>query len=237
MVWIVAKRSGICSANSYSRRPRGIGSTDFEEPPRPNQVDHFPVSGLTHGGAFQRRSNADGSLIKAVSGIPLGSSSALGFSAETIVDGLPILVLPLALPDLVDTPPVLPLPLKTPLAPPQIDCPPQTQVGNGGTNHAGCNTGGVGWMSEYTGAIGAVPDAAARRHLTPSQLSMVAARARSIYDEQARQRQVRKPSDSVPANLPAQVNKADARDAAGKAVGVSGKSVDYATRVLAQGAP
>jgi hypothetical protein len=41
------------------------------------------------------------------------------------------------------TPVPVPLPLPTPSAP-QIDCPPQTQTGNGGTNQAGCNTGGVG---------------------------------------------------------------------------------------------
>jgi hypothetical protein len=75
-----------------------------------------------------------------------------------------------------------------------------------------------------------------RRHLTPSQLSMVAARTRSYYEEQAKQRQVRKPADSVVENLPQQTaDNARARDAAGKAVGVSGKSVDYATRVLQKG--
>lgn len=73
-----------------------------------------------------------------------------------------------------------------------------------------------------------------RRHLTPSQLSMVAARVRSIYEAQAKARQVRKPADSVVENLPQQNR---ARDAAGKAVGVSGKSVDFATRVLEKGTP
>ena len=73
-----------------------------------------------------------------------------------------------------------------------------------------------------------------RRQLTPSQLSMVAARARAIYDQQAKERQKRKP-DSVQANLPEQ--KEQSRDAAGRAVGVSGKSVDHATRVLANAEP
>lgn len=69
-----------------------------------------------------------------------------------------------------------------------------------------------------------------RRHLTPSQLSMVAARVRAIYDKQAKERQrAAGGNKSVPANLP-EAPKADARDLAGKAVGVSGKSVDYATR-------
>ncbi len=55
---------------------------------------------------------------------------------------------------------------------------------------------------------------------------MCAARARDIYEQQAKERQKRKPADSVPENLPEQ--KTDARDAAGKAFGVSGKSVDHA---------
>lgn len=65
-----------------------------------------------------------------------------------------------------------------------------------------------------------------RRHLTPSQLSMVATRARAEYDRRAKERQKRKPADSVPVKLPEQ--KTDARDAAGKALGVSGSLVDRA---------
>src|SRR5262245_48815947 len=53
-----------------------------------------------------------------------------------------------------------------------------------------------------------------------------------MYDQQAKERQKRKPK-SVPVNLPEQ--KGDARDLAGKAVGVSGKTVDAATKVLEQG--
>lgn len=78
-----------------------------------------------------------------------------------------------------------------------------------------------------------------RRHLTPSQLSMVAARVRAIYDEQAKERQqVRKgkQAGSNPENLP-ELSKGDARDKAGAAVGVSGKSVDFATKVIKQGVP
>jgi len=58
----------------------------------------------------------------------------------------------------------------------------------------------------------------------PSQLSMVAARARAIYDRQARERmQIRKGDQpgASPVNLPDLIKGAsDARDAAGKAVGV-----------------
>jgi ParB-like chromosome segregation protein Spo0J len=72
-----------------------------------------------------------------------------------------------------------------------------------------------------------------RRHLSPTQLSMVGARARDLYDAQAKERQKRKPAGVVPANLPEQ--RADARDAVGAAVGVSGKSIDAATTVLNRG--
>jgi len=70
-----------------------------------------------------------------------------------------------------------------------------------------------------------------RRHLTPSQLSMVAARARELYDEQAKERQKArkgKQPGASPENLPELHT--DARDAAGKAVGVSGRTVDFATK-------
>jgi len=78
-----------------------------------------------------------------------------------------------------------------------------------------------------------------RRHLTPSQGSMCAGRARAYYDEQAKERQqVRKGEQpgTSPVNLP-DLKKSDARDAAGKAFGVSGKSVDYATKVIEKGIP
>jgi hypothetical protein len=65
-----------------------------------------------------------------------------------------------------------------------------------------------------------------RRHLSPSQLAMVAARARDQFDREAKLRQARLAHAS-----------GDARDLAGRAVGVSGKSVDYATRVLKDGVP
>lgn len=83
-----------------------------------------------------------------------------------------------------------------------------------------------------------------RRHLTPSQLSMVGARAREEYDKQAKERQEaaalkgnksRAGKDSpVVENLPPP---GKARDAVGKALGVSGKSIDYASRVLRQAVP
>lgn len=74
-----------------------------------------------------------------------------------------------------------------------------------------------------------------RRHLTTSQRSQVAARARETYDQQAKERQKRKPK-SVVENLPQQ-NRGRARDAAGRALGVSGKMVDLAGKVVRQGIP
>lgn len=78
-----------------------------------------------------------------------------------------------------------------------------------------------------------------RRHLNPSQLSMVAARARDYYDRQAKERQKMSQGRGVKGveNLPPLNETGKARDQAGKAVGVSGKSVDYATRVLEKGTP
>jgi hypothetical protein len=77
-----------------------------------------------------------------------------------------------------------------------------------------------------------------RRHLSPSQAAAIGARARELYDEEARKRQAatrNKGSEKpVPVNLP---ERGDARDAVGKLVGVSGKSIDHATKVLRQGEP
>jgi hypothetical protein len=81
-----------------------------------------------------------------------------------------------------------------------------------------------------------------RRHLSPAQLGMVAARAREIYDRQAKERQKEagkvhgRGQTKVPVNLPEPIS-GDARDHAAKAVGVSGKTVDYATKVLKNAVP
>lgn len=82
-----------------------------------------------------------------------------------------------------------------------------------------------------------------RRHLTPSQVSMVGARARDLYDKQAKERQKEgqhrgreKQSGRKVENLPP-TDKAKARDQVGKAVGVSGRTIDFATKVLSDGTP
>lgn len=72
-----------------------------------------------------------------------------------------------------------------------------------------------------------------RRHLTEPQRAMVGARTIEHYAKEAKERQARKPKDSVPVNLPEQTG--DARDKAGESVGVSGKSVDSASKVIANG--
>ena len=68
---------------------------------------------------------------------------------------------------------------------------------------------------------------------------MCAARAREMYDREAEQRQAatRKKGDRpVPANLPER-DKGDSRDKVGEAFGVSGRSVDHATKVLKEAVP
>jgi len=72
-----------------------------------------------------------------------------------------------------------------------------------------------------------------RRHLSPGQRALVAARTRQYFDEGARLRRARKRD---PERFP-EVGCGDARDQAGATVGVSGRSVDYATKVLSYGAP
>lgn len=74
-----------------------------------------------------------------------------------------------------------------------------------------------------------------RRHLTPSQKAMVGGRAREMYDKAAKERQKlsKGRGQKGPENLP-DLN-ADARDAAGKSVGVSGKTVDFASKVIKSG--
>lgn len=79
-----------------------------------------------------------------------------------------------------------------------------------------------------------------RRHLTTSQASMCAARARGLYDKRAKERQKaggkagrQKQLDGVPANLPEP--RSDSRDQVGESFGISGKNVDRATRIQREG--
>jgi ParB-like chromosome segregation protein Spo0J len=77
-----------------------------------------------------------------------------------------------------------------------------------------------------------------RRQLTPSQLSMVGARIKEYYANQAKERMAEGGKHKGKENLPYPVSdKGQARDLAGKAVGVSGKSIDHAARVLEKGIP
>jgi hypothetical protein len=83
-----------------------------------------------------------------------------------------------------------------------------------------------------------------RRHLTPSQAAMVGARAREIYDRQAKERMSEggklagkgRPKQGVE-NLPPPIENGKARDHAARAVRVSGKSIDYATKALKTAVP
>ncbi len=75
-----------------------------------------------------------------------------------------------------------------------------------------------------------------RRQLEKGQISMIGARAREIYDKQAKERQKRKPLNSV-SDPGREQNGGRAADKAGEAVGVSGRSIERATKVLKQGIP
>jgi len=81
-----------------------------------------------------------------------------------------------------------------------------------------------------------------RRHMTPSQLAMVGEKAKGLYAKQAKERQKEagkthgKGQPKLPVELP-EAKGFDARDAAGKAVGVSGKLIDHAGKVRKKGVP
>lgn len=78
-----------------------------------------------------------------------------------------------------------------------------------------------------------------RRHLTESQRAMVGARVKGYEAGRAKERQkVRKGkrSGATPENL-TDLDLGDARDKAGVSVSVSGKSVDHAVKVIAEGSP
>lgn len=80
----------------------------------------------------------------------------------------------------------------------------------------------------------------AHRHLTKGQIAIAAAKLKDHYAEEARARMAAGGGDrkSGPVNLPDPIqNQGDAREAAGKAFGVSGKSVDQAETILKRGAP
>jgi hypothetical protein len=82
-----------------------------------------------------------------------------------------------------------------------------------------------------------------RRHLDESQRAMVGARAKPMFEEEARARQAQAGGDrrteALRANLPEAVQQhtGRARDKAAAQVNVSPRSVEYATKVIASGAP
>jgi len=83
-----------------------------------------------------------------------------------------------------------------------------------------------------------------RRHLNPSQLSMVADKVRGIYDEEGKAAKAegqksggRGKKKNSPENLPESKTPKDSRDKAAESVGVSGKLADAAKKVRAKGTP
>ncbi len=71
-----------------------------------------------------------------------------------------------------------------------------------------------------------------RRHLSASQRGMIGARARGMYDKLAKERQRRGRGKKIP-----EAERGCARDMAGAAVGVSGMTVDRASKILKKGIP
>jgi ParB-like chromosome segregation protein Spo0J len=118
-----------------------------------------------------------------------------------------------------------------------------------------CEELGVSW-DNFAEEVGADRDPVTealslnlhRRHLNPSQLSMVADKVRGIYDEEGKAAKVEggKTAGSgrkkVVANLPQPITEMPehghkSRDKAAAAVGVSGKLADAAKKVRAKGTP
>jgi hypothetical protein len=77
-----------------------------------------------------------------------------------------------------------------------------------------------------------------RRHLDDGQAAMAGARGKELYERQAKERQGKR-NDLTSGPIVPQVKQSQqvhrARDKAGEAVGVSGKQVDRATKVLTHG--
>ena len=81
-----------------------------------------------------------------------------------------------------------------------------------------------------------------RRHLQPSQIAMVGDKVREVFDLRAKERQKSHggtapgKTKDTPGNVTGSVS-VDARDEAGKAVGVSGSLIDRARKVREKGVP
>jgi hypothetical protein len=76
-----------------------------------------------------------------------------------------------------------------------------------------------------------------RRHLKERQRAMIAARMKPAFEEEAKRRQGWRKEPDLMVNLPQGQSVGSSRDNAANALSVSGKSVDYACRILANGIP
>ena len=75
-----------------------------------------------------------------------------------------------------------------------------------------------------------------RRNLTDFQRAEIALLMKPVLESQAKERQARKPADSVVENLPQQ-NEPRTRDVVGEIAGVSGKTIDKVEEILEKGSP
>lgn len=75
-----------------------------------------------------------------------------------------------------------------------------------------------------------------RRQLTHAQSALVGARAKEVFEKLAKERQRGGQGGKLLVENVPEAN-SRSRDMAGKAVGVSGKSIDHATKVLEKGVP
>lgn len=123
----------------------------------------------------------------------------------------------------------------------------QNKIIDGRNRYKACLEAGVEprfkeWIGEESGLVAfVISENLHRRHLDETQRGMAAARAVEYHKKQARERQAHgqtAPGVTLRENLPeASPDNGRARDHAGKQFNVSGKTVDAAARVLADGTP
>ncbi len=104
----------------------------------------YNFSGLSLYFTYKGQALGGGELVPAnnhLSGASVGYAGLIGDNEQFVIEAEAVM---------------RPIPIRATAAP-LTPCDPQTQVGNGDKGNAGCNTGGVGWVSSYSGPYGAPP--------------------------------------------------------------------------------